>query len=105
MPVLGVSSLNSGRACHGPFFWPNPLFVLRRLFGGQKPRQQGFQGGLGEFLEQACHHRLGGGKAWQLLGPCLVHVEPPVALDPRPVPAYSGPPATPGGETSRLSLV
>src|SRR6266851_7914479 len=21
MPVLGVSSLNSGRACHGPFFW------------------------------------------------------------------------------------
>jgi hypothetical protein len=25
MPVLGVSSLNSGRACHGPFFWPIDL--------------------------------------------------------------------------------
>src|SRR5882724_7012692 len=23
MPVLGVSSLNSGRACHGPFFCPS----------------------------------------------------------------------------------
>src|SRR6266851_5392511 len=26
MPVLGVSSLNSGRACHGPFFLPDPLY-------------------------------------------------------------------------------
>src|SRR6267154_5168420 len=111
MPVLGVSSLNSGRACHGPFFWL-PLSLAGRhslcgwsLLGRQWAGQQHHLCLIADLFEQAGHESLDDACRWQSLVARFIHIKRPIDFDLQRMPTQAGRSVALRAEAAGVGLV